>query len=245
MSISFSTITSQFASIAALNANFTAIANWSGNVLLRTGGTLTGNIDANSFKILNVGAPVNPTDLVRLQDLSTGGLDINDLVPSQGGNSGRVLGTDGVSVSWVIPPGTPGAGITSLTAGSGLTGGTITTFGTIALSTTGVAAGSYGSASSVSQLSIDAQGRVTSAASTPIAITKAQVIDLGTIGTMAAQSASAYVLGATPVVTGAIVRTGAGAHLWHNSAALTSGKIFFQPIGAAPTMANGDILFEW
>lgn len=245
MSISFSTITSQFASIATLNANFTAIANWSGNVLLKTGGTLTGDIDANGRKILNVGPPVNSTDLVRLMDLSTGGVNIDDLVPSQGGNAGRVLGTDGVSVSWVIPPGSPGAGITSLTAGSGLTGGTITTFGTIALSTTGVAAGTYGSASSVSTLTIDNQGRVTSASNMPIAITKSQVTDLGTIGTMAAQSASAYVAVASPIVTAAIVRTGAGAHLWHNSAALTSGKIFFQPIGVAPTMANGDILFEW
>ena len=56
---------------------------------------------------------------------------INALLPSQTGNSGKVLQTNGTTASW---QGAGGTGtVTSITAGSGLSGGTITTTGTISL----------------------------------------------------------------------------------------------------------------
>lgn len=64
---------------------------------------------------------------------------------------------------------TGSSGVTSITAGTGLTGGTITTVGTIAMDTTGVTAGTYGSATQVPQIIFNAQGQATS--STNVTIT--------------------------------------------------------------------------
>jgi len=46
-------------------------------------------------------------------------------------------------------------------------------------------------------------------------------------------------------VTGNILRSGAGPHLYHNDGTLTSGKLYVTAAGAAdPTTANGDIWIE-
>jgi hypothetical protein len=206
---------------------------------------MAGNIDMNGFRLLNLPAPTEPTDAVRLIDLDTGGLDINDIVPDQSANATKFLYTDGTTVSWATAPGTPGAGISQITAGTGLTGGVITTLGTIALANTAVTPGSYGSAGNVPVLTVDAQGRITGAANTAISITKSQVSDLGTIGTMAAQATTSYVPKAGGAFTGVISQSGQGAYVHHNNSALTSGRIFVQAAGAPPAMNNGDILLEY
>jgi hypothetical protein len=53
-----------------------------------------------------------------------------NILPSQSGQSGKYLTTNGTDVSWGAGP---GSGVTSITAGTGLSGGTITSTGTIAL----------------------------------------------------------------------------------------------------------------
>ena len=64
---------------------------------------------------------------------TTANLAFNALAPSQTGNTGKYLTTDGTDTSWATNPlGT----VTSITAGTGLTGGTITTSGTIAIDST-------------------------------------------------------------------------------------------------------------
>ncbi len=58
-------------------------------------------------------------------------------------------------------------GVDSVTAGAGLSGGTITTWGTISMPNVGTA-GTYGSATTVPQITTDPQGRVSSVTNVPI-----------------------------------------------------------------------------
>ena len=58
--------------------------------------------------------------------------------------------------------------VTNVATGTGLTGGPITTTGTVSLANTAVTAGTYGNATAVSQVVIDAQGRITGASNVVI-----------------------------------------------------------------------------
>lgn len=82
----------------------------------------------------------------------------------------------------------PQGTVTSITAGTGLSGGTITSSGTIALANTAVTAQTYGSANSVSQVTVNAQGQITSATNVAIAIANSAVSGLGTMSTQNANA---------------------------------------------------------
>ena len=60
--------------------------------------------------------------------------------------------------------------VSNVATGTGLTGGPITTTGTVSLANTAVIIGTYGNASAVSQIVVDQQGRITSAGNVTIAI---------------------------------------------------------------------------
>ena len=93
------------------------------------------------------------------------------------GDAGKVLAATALGTYELV---TNGNGtVTSVTAGAGLDGGTITTSGTISMPNVGTAA-SYGSASSVPVITTDAQGRVSSVTPTAIAIAQSAVADLVT-----------------------------------------------------------------
>jgi hypothetical protein len=78
--------------------------------------------------------------------------------------------------------------VTNIATGTGLTGGPITTTGTISLANTAVVAGSYGNASTVSQVTINAQGQVTNAVNVAIVVANSAVTGLGTMSTQNANA---------------------------------------------------------
>ena len=118
-----------------------------------------------------------------------------------------------------------GSGVTSIATGTGLTGGPITSTGTIAIANTAVTAGSYGGATKTLTATVNAQGQLTAMAETAIAITNTQVSGLGTMSTQNANAVAitggtinATSVGATTPSTGAF-----------SSVAMTSGTITTAP----------------
>lgn len=99
----------------------------------------------------------------KLADGAVTNQKINDVAPTKltqgGATNGQILKWNGAA--WVAQD--DNAGVTSVVAGTGLSGGTITSTGTIGLANTTVTAGTYGSATEVSRITVDAQGRVASA----------------------------------------------------------------------------------
>ena len=94
---------------------------------------------------------------------STANGALNNLLPTQAGNTGKVLQTDGIDASWASISGV--GTVTEVIAGTGLNvgsgpGGSITSSGTLNLANTAVIPGSY----TAPDIVIDAQGRITSAA---------------------------------------------------------------------------------
>ena len=73
-----------------------------------------------------------------------------------------------------------GSGVTSIATGTGLTGGPITSTGTISIDVTGVSAATYGSSLVVPVIAVNAQGQITSATNTTI---NAVTLTTGTIST--------------------------------------------------------------
>jgi hypothetical protein len=78
-----------------------------------------------------------------------------------------------------VQTGTGGGGgsgtVTQVDTGTGLTGGPITTTGTVALANTAVTTGTFGAADKVGQFTVDQQGRLTNAANVAINIAVANV----------------------------------------------------------------------
>lgn len=80
--------------------------------------------------------------------------------------------------------------VSNVATGTGLTGGPITTTGTVSLANTAVTIGTYGDATNVASFTVDQQGRLTSASNVTISISNSAVTGLGTMSTQNANSVS-------------------------------------------------------
>ena len=121
----------------------------------QNGGGSTGGND-------NWGTQSAQTDLTLKGD-GTGGNPLG--ISQQGAAVGQVLKWDGnrwVPQDDISNTSSAGGTVTQVNTGAGLSGGPITTNGTITLSNTGVTPGTYGSATQIPVISIDAQGRISS-----------------------------------------------------------------------------------
>jgi len=136
--------------------------------------------------------------------------DIADYLPTQTGNAGKFLKTDGNNLSWAGSLGTVSSVALTGDGNVSVSGSPITTSGTISLSlsSTGATAGSFGSATQVPVLTVDAKGRITASSSTPITFpvnsvagrtgnVTLSVNDISGLGTLAQQNTNALALTGT------------------------------------------------
>ena len=86
--------------------------------------------------------------------------------------------------------------VTNVATGAGLTGGPITSTGTISLATSGVTANTYGSATVIPVITVDTYGRITSATNTA-----------GTFGTVSTVATSGNIAGGPITSTGTLSLT--------------------------------------
>jgi lysophospholipase L1-like esterase len=88
--------------IGQINAELDLIAVAIDDTLSRVGDTpnqLEATLDVNSNRIINLPAPLSPTDAARLQDITQ-----NNEVATQTGQAGKFLSTDGSNTLWATPP---------------------------------------------------------------------------------------------------------------------------------------------
>ena len=140
----------------------------------------------------------------------SGGSGVTQIVAGTNVTISPSGGTGVVTVNSTAGGGGTGT-VTSVASGTGLTGGPITTSGTLSIASTGVSAASYGTTSSVPTIAVNAQGQITSASNTSIAISGGAVS--GNIAGNAANVTGIVAIGngGTGATTAATARTNLGA----------------------------------
>jgi len=118
-----------------------------------------------------------------------------------------------------------GGTVTQIVAGTGLSGGTITTSGTIALANTAVSAGTYGNSTNVAQITVDAQGRITSATNVAVSGGGGGVTSISASPPLSASASTGSVTLSTPQSIGTASSVQFGSFGVGTAASGTSGEI--------------------
>jgi len=98
------------------------------------------------------------------------------------GSNITVSPTSGLGTVTISASGGGTGTVTNVGSGTGLTGGPITTTGTLSIANTGVSASTYGDSTHVPQIAVNAQGQITSASSTAISFPTAPVTSVSGSG---------------------------------------------------------------
>lgn len=172
-------------------------------------------------------------DIVNIPSLQSQFLS---MVPSQSGQSGKCLGTNGSATSWVTC-GSGGSGITALT-GDGTASGTGSVAFTLATVNSNV--GSFGSATQVPAYTVNAKGLTTAASNVSIQIAESQVTNL--VSDLAGKQATGNYITA---LTGDITASGPGssastlATVNTNVGSFTNASITVNAKGLITAASNG------
>jgi len=144
---------------------------------------------------------------------------------------GRITSAGNVAIS------SGGTGtVTNVATGTGLTGGPVTTTGTISLANTAVTPASYGAANIVPTFTVDQQGRLTAAANVTIAIANTQVSGLGTMSTQNANAVA--ITDGTANLTSANVTTGNVTNFSSSNVSITGGSVNVQTTNLTSTTSS-------
>ena len=226
----------------SLTGTAASLANSSGTGFLAlpgngsvSGRTLTGT--ANQIGITNpngiAGDPVfsivdNPVlPGVSSVQVPAGGTADRPIGPADGMiryNSDLALFEGYINGNWAVFS-SGATGVVSIATGTGLTGGPITSTGTISIANTAVAAGSYGGAAKTLSATVNAQGQLTALSEANIAIANTQVSGLGTMSTQDAGSVA--ISGGT--VNGTTIGGTVPAAGTFTNAAMTTGTVSTAP----------------
>ncbi len=156
-----------------------AVTTASAAAYIRKDGTVafTAVQSMGSNKLTFVADPTTAQDAATKNYSDTKILSRNATAPAAGQNA-QSLRWNESNTTWEYY--TAGAGsVSNVSTGTGLIGGPVTTNGTISLANTTVAAGSYGTSTSVPALTVDAQGRLTAVANIAIALPTNQLTQSG------------------------------------------------------------------